>query len=98
CNLNQMNKELRDEYIIILRMHYFIDSEFDISDYEGFFYDYSLYSDICELYLVCDLLITDFSSVFFDYANLKRPILFYTYDLEKYSSQLRGFYLNMNTE
>jgi len=97
-NLDQMQKELGDEYVIILRMHYLIASELDISDYEGFVYDYSLYSDIGELYLVSDLLITDYSSVFFDYANLKRPILFYTYDLEKYSSQLRGFYLDMNTE
>src|SRR5699024_10568600 len=80
------------------RMHYLIASELDISDYEGFVYDYSLYSDIGELYLVSDLLITDYSSVFFDYANLKRPILIYTYALEKYSSQLRGFYLDMNTE
>ncbi|MCF0105761.1 MAG: CDP-glycerol glycerophosphotransferase family protein, partial [Holdemanella sp.] len=40
----------------------------------------------------------DYSSVFFDYANLRRPILFYTYDIEKYKNQLRGFYIDMNTE
>ena len=44
------------------------------------------------------MLITDYSSVFFDYANLKRPILFYTYDLDKYSSMLRGFYLDIHSE
>lgn len=97
-NLNKMQKELGKEYVIILRMHYLIASEMDISNYEGFVYDFSLYSDIGELYLVSDLLITDYSSVFFDYANLKRPILFYTYDIEKYRDQLRGFYLDMNTE
>ena len=43
-------------------------------------------------------MITDYSSVFFDFANLKRPILFYTYDLEKYESQLRGFYIDIHTE
>src|SRR5699024_268761 len=43
-------------------------------------------------------LITDYSSVFFDYANLKRPILFYTYDIEMYQGQLRGFYIDMETE
>src|SRR5699024_3201758 len=97
-NLDQMQKELGNEYVIILRMHYLIASELDISDYDGFVYDYSLYCDIGELYLVSDLLIIYFSSVFFDYANLKRSILCYTYDLEKYSSQLRGFYLDMNTD
>src|SRR5699024_2926189 len=41
---------------------------------------------------------TDYSSVFFDYANLKRPILFYTYDLEKYRDTLRGFYIDMEKD
>lgn len=54
-----------------------------------------MYNDIAELYLVSDLLITDSSSVFFDYANLKRPILFFTYDLERYRDKLRGFYLDI---
>ncbi|MBO1912710.1 CDP-glycerol glycerophosphotransferase family protein, partial [Microvirga sp. 3-52] len=39
-----------------------------------------------------------YSSVFFDFANLKRPILFYTYDLENYRDKLRGFYLDIETE
>ena len=34
----------------------------------------------------------------FDYANLKRPILFYTYDLEKYRTKLRGFYFDIERE
>ena len=38
---------------------------------------------------------TDYSSVFFDYANLKRPILFYMYDLQYYANDLRGFYLDL---
>lgn len=46
------------------------------------------------MYLASDLLITDYSSVFFDYANLRRPILFFTYDIDKYRDTLRGFYFN----
>src|SRR5699024_6490654 len=68
------------------------------SAFEGFAYDFSAYDDIAELYLVSDILITDYSSVFFDYANLKRPILYYTYDLEKYDDTLRGFYIAIETE
>lgn len=79
-------------------MHYFVATKMDISEYEGFAYDMSFYNDIGELYLVSDLLITDYSSVFFDYANLKRPILFFTYDIEKYRNTLRGFYINMEKE
>ena len=60
--------------------------------------DGSSYDDITDLYLISDMLITDYSSVFFDYANLKRPVLYYTYDLDKYRDVLRGFYLDMEKD
>ena len=44
------------------------------------------------------MLITDYSSVFFDYAALRRPILFYAYDLEHYRDVLRGFYLDYEAD
>lgn len=97
-DLHRMKEQFGDEYIILLRMHYVVASNMDLTDLEGFAYDVSGYSDISELYLMSDILITDYSSVFFDYANLKRPILFYTYDIEKYQGQLRGFYIDMETE
>lgn len=97
-DLDKLQKNLGDDYIIIMRMHYFIATKMDISEYEGFAYDFSFYNDIGELYLVSDLLITDYSSVFFDYANLKRPMLFFTYDIDKYRNTLRGFYIDMENE
>lgn len=97
-DLEKMRSQLGNEYIILLRMHYFIANQIDLSGFEEFAYDFSSYDDIAELYLVSDILITDYSSVFFDYAHLKRPILFYTYDLEKYRDQLRGFYLDIERE
>ncbi|HLR59968.1 CDP-glycerol glycerophosphotransferase family protein [Staphylococcus cohnii] len=69
-----------------------------MSEYEGFAFDFSKYNDVNDLYIVSDILITDYSSVFFDYANLKRPILFYTYDLDKYKDELRGFYIDMEKD
>ncbi len=94
-DLERLRKELGNEYVIILRMHYFISDVLDLSNYEGFAFDYSKYNDINDLFIVSDLLITDYSSVFFDFANLKRPILFYTYDLAKYKDELRGFYIDV---
>ena len=52
------------------------------------------HEDIRELYLIADLLVTDYSSVFFDYANLKRPMIFFVYDIEEYRDNLRGFYFD----
>ena len=82
----------------MLRTHYFIADALDVTGLEGFAYNLSKYDDISELYLISDILITDYSSVFFDYANLKRPMLFFTYDLEKYRDVLRGFYIDIEEE
>jgi CDP-glycerol glycerophosphotransferase len=51
-------------------------------------------NDMNEIYLVTDLLITDYSSVMFDFANLRRPMLFFAYDLDYYRDDLRGFYFD----
>jgi len=50
--------------------------------------------DTSELLACTDVLITDYSSIFFDYLPTGRPILFYTYDLEQYSQE-RGLYFDM---
>ncbi|WP_286180078.1 CDP-glycerol glycerophosphotransferase family protein [Neobacillus cucumis] len=93
-DLEQFKQELGNEYIIILRMHYLVAENFNLDAYKGFAYDFSKHEDIQELYLISDLLITDYSSVFFDYANLERPMIFFTYDLDEYKEDIRGFYFN----
>lgn len=90
-----LRKQLGDEYIILFRAHYLVANSFDFSRYEGFVYDVSEIDDINELYVVSDMLITDYSSVFFDYAILEKPIIFYMYDLEEYRDEIRGFYLEL---
>jgi len=97
-NLRLLRKELGNDYAILLRTHYYIADKLDVTGLEDFVVNVSGYDDITELYLISDILITDYSSVFFDYANLKRPILFYTYDLEKYRDMLRGFYLDIEKD
>lgn len=97
-DLGRMKDELADDYIIVLRMHYLVADQLDLNDYEGFVYNFSHYKDINDLYLMADMLITDYSSVFFDYANLKRPMIFYVYDLEEYRDTLRGFYFDFETK
>ncbi|HEX7063879.1 MAG TPA: CDP-glycerol glycerophosphotransferase family protein, partial [Bacillales bacterium] len=97
-DLKLMREKLGDEYVVILRMHYLVAENFDLTPYEGFAYDHSKYEDIRDLYLISDLLITDYSSVFFDYANLKRPIIFYVYDIDRYRDTLRGFYFDIEDQ
>lgn len=95
-DFQQLKEQLGDEYVILFRAHYFISSRIDLSSYKGFVYDVSDVEDINSLYVISDLLITDYSSVFFDYANLKRPILFYMNDYDEYKNQVRDFYLEVD--
>lgn len=97
-DLGLMQKELSGDSVILLRTHYHIADILDLSEYEGFVYNGSQYEDVSRLYLVSDICITDYSSVFFDYANLKRPILFFVYDLDAYADEIRGIYLDMEKE
>lgn len=93
-SLADFRERFGQDAVLILRMHYLISNALDVSDYSDFVYDLSSYPNISDLYLVSDLLITDYSSVFFDYAYLQRPILFYPYDYHPYKDELRGFYLD----
>ena len=94
-DFEKLHQQLGDEYIILFRAHYLVASQFDFAKYQGFVYNASNVSDINNLYVVSDLLITDYSSVFFDYANLNRPVIFYMYDLEDYAGEIRGFYIDL---
>lgn len=91
-----LKQNLSEEYIILFRAHYFVANSFDFEKYKGFIYDVSHYDDINDLYIISDLLITDYSSVFFDYSILKRPIVYYMYDLEEYKTKLRDFYISLD--
>jgi len=57
--------------------------------------DVTGYPDVSELFLVADLLVTDYSSVMFDFSVTGKPIFFFTPDLEAYRDQLRGFYFDL---
>jgi CDP-glycerol glycerophosphotransferase len=91
-----LQRELADDYVILFRPHYLVANKFNFARFDGFVRDVSTIMDINDLYVVSDILVTDYSSVFFDYANLGRPTIFYMYDLELYAKELRGFYLDLD--
>jgi CDP-glycerol glycerophosphotransferase len=97
-DLALLKERLGEDYCVLLRTHYYIADKLDLEGVENFAYNVSNHDDITEIYLISDICITDYSSVFFDYANLQRPILFFPYDLDKYRDVLRGFYIDMETE
>lgn len=94
-DFDHLQRELGEDFVILFRAHHMVASQFNFDKYAGFVYNASYYPDIADLYIVADMLATDYSSVFFDYANLRRPMVFYMYDLELYQDDIRGFYFGL---
>ena len=92
-DLDQLRRALGDDTIILFRKHHYVADAIP-TDADGFVRDVSAYPDGTELMLAADVLITDYSSMMFDYANTGRPMLFFTYDLDRYQDEIRGFYLD----
>ncbi|MGN6610885.1 MAG: CDP-glycerol glycerophosphotransferase family protein [Angustibacter sp.] len=94
-DLDRVHERLGDDVVLLLRMHVLVRQAVTIPPHlSEHVVDASSFPEIQELFLASDALITDYSSVFFDFANLRRPMVFYAYDLEAYRDNLRGFYLD----
>jgi CDP-glycerol glycerophosphotransferase len=96
-DLEDAQRRLGDDHVLLIRRHSNVVDAVPGAG-NGFVWDVSEYPDIADLYLAADIMITDYSSVMFDYAHLKRPMLFFTYDLEHYRDTLRGFYFDFEKD
>ncbi|WBX81946.1 CDP-glycerol glycerophosphotransferase family protein [Virgibacillus salarius] len=93
-NLKKLYNELHEEYVFLFKIHPFVNNKLNIPyEYADFFFDLSDYREINDLLLITDILITDYSSVCFEFALLNKPMLFFAFDVEKYIEE-RDFYYN----
>ncbi len=91
-DLKKLYKHLGKDYVFLLKIHPFVQNHFTIPyQYSNFIYDFSDYRDINDLLFMTDILITDYSSVCFEFALLDRPMLFFAFDLLDYI-KTRDFY------
>lgn len=91
-DLGRLYESLKDDYVFLFKIHPFVKNDLTIPyQYSDFFYDFSSYREINDLLFVTDLLITDYSSVCFEYALLNRPMLFFAFDILDYVKK-RDFY------
>ncbi|HEX3489239.1 MAG TPA: bifunctional glycosyltransferase family 2 protein/CDP-glycerol:glycerophosphate glycerophosphotransferase [Streptosporangiaceae bacterium] len=97
-DLEQAYQRLGQDHVILLRGHHQMADDVPAGTRPGFVINVTDYPDIAELFLATDAVITDYSSVMFDFAPTGRPILFFTYDLEEYRDELRGFYFDLQAE
>ncbi|WP_409302928.1 CDP-glycerol glycerophosphotransferase family protein [Peribacillus sp. SCS-155] len=92
-DLDLLYRELEHEdYVLLLKLHPAVTADIDFSSkYPGFVYDLSTFPDVNQLLLITDVLVTDYSSIPFEYSLLQKPMIFFAYDLEEYSKE-RGFW------
>jgi len=96
-NLGKLYHELKDEYVFLFKIHPFVKNEFSIPyQYSDFYYDFSSYREINDLLFITDILITDYSSVCFEYALLNKPMIFFAFDVEEYV-RTRDFYYDYHS-
>lgn len=92
-DLKKWERELGDKYVLLMRAHYEVSRVMQIEE-NTFVKNATDYSDLNDLYIAADILISDYSSVFFDYSITGKPMLHFCYDYEKYSSK-RGMYFDI---
>lgn len=93
-NLKKWRDKLSNDYILLFRAHYAVGTALNIKT-DDFLKDVSDYPTLNDLYAISDLMISDYSSCYFDYSILDRPMLNFSYDLEEYEEK-RGLYLNLD--
>ncbi|MFD8566361.1 CDP-glycerol glycerophosphotransferase family protein [Streptomyces sp. NPDC059639] len=99
-DLAALSERLGDDTVLLVRGHYFYGggtSPLAGLRRTGRVIDVSAYDPVEELALAADALVTDYSSIMFDYANLDRPIISYADDWETYA-RTRGTYFDLLAE
>jgi CDP-glycerol glycerophosphotransferase len=97
-DLERAWRALGEDHVFLIRGHHQMADDVPAGMRPGFALNVSAYPDITELFLVADVLVTDYSSAMFDYAVTGRPMVFFTYDLAEYRDSLRGFYFDFEAE
>ena len=98
-DIHKLMSKLDDDYVLALRLHPHLAYKVNLSkNYIGSnklrVIDFSHYDKLSTLLICSDILITDYSSIIYEYAIMKKPMIFYCYDLNKFEKSDRGFYGN----
>ena len=92
--LQYIDNNLNENQIMFVNLHPYVGNKINLTKYEKiktFLPEYETY----DFLNICDILVTDYSSVFFDYANTRNKIILFAYDEEEYF-EVRGVYLGLD--
>ena len=96
-DFDKWKKKIGDEYVVLFRAHYEVAKVLNVEAGDGFIFNVSDYPVLNDLMIASDMLISDYSSIYFDYSILDRPMICYAYDYEKYVDK-RGLYFDIRKE
>lgn len=98
ANLNGLIECLGEDYVILTRWHPALKNNIKRGlstirrcDFGDRIIDFSDYKDVNDLLIACDVMVTDYSSIIFDYFPLNKPIVYFAYDENEYAGD-RGLY------
>lgn len=89
--LRAMKNRFGDDYVLMYRFHHVLYKSKERIDYFETGIDVTLYPDIQELLVAADVVITDYSSLMWDFSLQRKPVFLYQSDAEEYENN-RGFY------
>ena len=92
-DFDKLKYSISEESVFLLRVHYEVLKVIDVKE-DSFLWNVSSYPSLNELMLISDILISDYSSIFFDYSILGKPMLCYAYDYQEYQDK-RGLYFDV---
>ncbi len=87
--LGKLYNELKYDFVLFLGLHPKDNLSYE-NKFPSFIYNVTSYPNVNDLTLVSDLLITDYSSIPFEFALLNKPMIFYAFDLKEFEAS-RGF-------
>src|SRR5690606_4586803 len=96
-DLAELSRRLGPSHVVLARLHPLMAGRTSMPS-PSVVRDVSMHPDVRDLYLVADVLVTDYSSAMFDVAITGRPLVFFTYDLEHFRDAVRGFYFDFVPE
>ncbi|WP_297083610.1 bifunctional glycosyltransferase family 2 protein/CDP-glycerol:glycerophosphate glycerophosphotransferase [uncultured Demequina sp.] len=95
-DIRELAAAIPEDVVVLVRGHYFYAAQTSLPS-QSRVIDVSSYPEVEELYLAADVLVTDYSSAMFDFANLRRPIIIFPYDWDLYQST-RGTYFDVTAD
>ena len=95
-DLSKWEEALKENYCLLFRAHYEVSKVMQVED-NDFVKNMTSYPSLSDLMIAADILISDYSSIIFDFSVMDKVMLHFTYDYEKYSKN-RGMYFDIRDE